>query len=213
MSNTLAIDLTAFVPTERENNRRHIEIVSTRSQKRARPRVVYALVAVAGLFVILMAQLLLSIWLSDGAYQISGLQQTQRDLSRDQQALGESLNVLQSPQNLEGQASALGMVMNTGSQGFLSLSGGVTRAPTAASTDTTVAADAAAYTPNALITPEISALGAAAAAAAPAGSAAVAAAPGAPAALGAPAVSAGTGSVASTPGAPAQTVLPSPITH
>jgi len=216
MSNTLAIDLTTFVPTERENNRRHIEIVSTRSQKRARPRVVYALVAVAGLFVILMAQLLLSIWLSDGAYQISGLQQTQRDLSRDQQALGESLNVLQSPQNLEGQASALGMVMNTGSQGFLSLSGGVTRAPTAASTDTTVAADAAAYTPNALITPEISALGAAAAAAAPAGSAAVAAAPGAPgapAALGAPAVSAGTGSVASTPGAPAQTVLPSPITH
>jgi hypothetical protein len=219
MSNTLAIDRTAFVPTERENNRRHVEIVSTRSQKRARPRVVYALVAVAGLFVILMAQLLLSIWLSDGAYQISGLQQTQRDLSRDQQALGESLNVLQSPQNLEGQASALGMVMNTGSQGFLSLSGGVTRAPTAATADTTVAADAAAYTPNALITPDISALGAAAAAAATAASTAVPAAPaapgapGAPAARGAPAVSAGTGSVASTPGAPAQTVLPSPITH
>ncbi|MBC7403854.1 MAG: hypothetical protein H7279_11875 [Microbacteriaceae bacterium] len=216
MSNTLAIDLSAFVPVERESHPRHIEIVATRSQKRARPRVVYALVAVAGLFVILMAQLLLSIWLSDGAYQISGLQQTQRDLSRDQQALGESLNVLRSPQNLEGQASALGMVMNTGSQGFLSLSGGVTRAPTAATADTTVAADAAAYTPNALITPDISALGAAAAAAATAGSAAVPAAPdaaGAPGAPGAPAVSAGTGSVASTSGAPAQTVLPSPITH
>ena len=216
MSNTLAIDLSAFVPVERESHPRHIEIVSTRSQKRARPRVVYALVAVTGLFVILMAQLLLSIWLSDGAYQISGLQQTQRDLSRDQQALGESLNVLQSPQNLEGQASALGMVMNTGSQGFLSLSGGVTRAPTPASADTTVAANAAVYTPNALITPDISALGAAAAAAATSAATAApgaTAVPGVPAALGAPAVSMGTGSVASSPGAPAQTVLPSPITH
>ncbi|MFM9921134.1 hypothetical protein [Lacisediminihabitans sp. H27-G8] len=201
MSNTLAIDLPDFLPAERDIHPRHIEIVSSRSQKRARPRVVYALVAVAGLFVILMAQLLLSIWLSDGAYQISGLQQTQRDLSRDQQALAESLNVLQSPQNLAGQATALGMVMNTGSQGFLSLSGGVTRAPTPAAADTAVAADAATYTPNALITPDISALGASAAAAA------------ATAATGAPAASAGAGSVASTPGAPAQTVLPSPITH
>jgi len=201
MSTTLAIDLPDFLPAEHDSHPRHIEIVSTRSQKRARPRVIYALVAVAGLFVILMGQLVLSIWLSDGAYQISGLQQTQRDLSRDQQALGESLNVLQSPQNLAGQASALGMVMNTGSQGFLSLSGGVTRAPTAATADTTVAADAAIYTPNALITPDISALGAAAAAAAAA------------VGTGAPAASTGAGSVASTPGAPAQTVLPSPITH
>lgn len=201
MSTTLAIDLPDFLPAEHDSHPRHIEIVSTRSQKRARPRVIYALVAVAGLFVILMGQLLLSIWLSDGAYQISGLQQTQRDLSRDQQALGESLNVLQSPQNLAGQASALGMVMNTGSQGFLSLSGGVTRAPTAATADTTVAADAAIYTPNALITPDISALGAAAAAAAAA------------VGTGAPAASTGAGSIASTPGAPAQTVLPSPITH
>jgi hypothetical protein len=204
MSNTLAIDLPAFVPAEVQVNPRHIEIVSTRSQKRARPRVVYALVAVAGLFVILMAQLLLSIWLSDGAYQISGLQQTQRELSRDQQALAESLNVLQSPQNLAGQASALGMVMNTGSQGFLSLSGGVTRAPTAATADTSVAADAATYTPNALITPDISALGASAAAAAAAATAA---------GTGAPGASTSAGSVASTTGAPASTVLPSPITH
>jgi hypothetical protein len=204
MSNTLAIDLPDFLPAEREIHPRHIEIVSSRSQKRARPRVVYALVAIAGLFVILIAQLLLSIWLSNGAYEISGLQQTQRDLSRDQQSLAESLNVLQSPQNLAGQASALGMVLNTGSQGFLSLSGGVTRAPTPATADTAVAADAATYTPNALITPDISALGATAAAATAATTAAAAGAPAAPA---------GVGSVTSTPGAPAQVVLPSPITH
>lgn len=197
MNNTLAVDLPAFAPAEVELVPRHIEIVSTRSQKRARPRVVYALVAIVGLFVILMVQLLLSIWLSDGAYQISALQQSQRELSRDQQALAESLHTLQSPQNLAAQASALGMVMNTGSQGYLSLAGGVSRAPTPASADTTVAAngaDAATNTPNALITPEITALG----------PATTTGAPGAPGA---------DGSVASTPGAPAQAVLPSPITH
>ncbi len=214
MSTTLAIDLPAFAPSElapgeRHDHRRHIEIVSTRSQKRARPRVVYALVAVAGLFVILMAQLLLSVWLSQGAYDISRLQQSQRALSNDQQMLVESLNVLQSPQNLAGRASALGMVLNTGSQGFLSLTGGVSRAPTAAKADTTVAPNAATYTPNILITPDISSLGAAAAAAAAAGTA------GAPAAAnaGAPAATATPGSVASTPGGSAPTTLPSPITH
>ena len=193
MSNALAIDLPAFVATKLDSHPRHIEIVSTRHQRRARPRVVYALVGVAGLFIILMAQLLLSIWLSDGAYQISGLQQTQRDLSRDQQALAESLNVLQSPQNLGGRASALGMVVNTGSQGFLSLAGGVTRAPTPAATDTAVSADVTKLAPNALITPDISAIGA--------GS------------NGAPGTPNPAGSVASTAETPATTVLPSPITH
>ena len=191
MSNTLAIDLSAFAPADGDSHPRHFEIVSTRSQKRARPRVVYALVAVAGLFLILVVQLLLSIWLSDGAYQISGLQQSQRDLSRDQQALAESLTVLQSPQNLAGRASALGMVMNSGSQGFLSLSGGVSRAPTAASADTTVSANVATFTPNALITPEISAF----------------------AATGAPGTPAPGGSVASTVPPAGATVLLAPITR
>ena len=201
MSNALAIDLPAFVPTEIDGHPRHIEIVSTRSQKRARPRAVYALVAVAGLFIILMVQLLLSIWLSDGAYQISGLQQTQRDLSRDQQALGESLNTLQSPQNLAGRASALGMVMNTGAQGFLSLTGGVTRAPMAATADTTVAADAAKFTPNALITPDLSAVGVVGAAGTTA------------AGTGAPGAPATNNSVASQTKGPPPIVLPSPITR
>ncbi len=207
MSHTLAIDLPAFDPAGVDRHPRHIEIVATRGQKRARPRVVYALVAVGGLFLILVAQLLLSIWLSNGAYQISGLQQTQRELARDQQALSESLDVLQSPQNLAGRASALGMVVNTGSQGFLSLAGGVTRAPTAAGAETTVSASAATFTPNALITPEVSSIGAAAAAALAGGTTANTATAGAPAAPGT------TGSVASTPEASASTAVPSPITH
>ena len=81
-------------PLEAPTRTRHIEIVSTRTQRRARPRTIYALVTVAGLFVILMAQLLLSIVLSDGAYQISALQAQQTELSRDTQTYTEQLDVL-----------------------------------------------------------------------------------------------------------------------
>lgn len=197
MSATAAIQLPAVHRSPGRLYPRHIEIVATRSQKRARPRAIYALVAVAGLFVILMAQLLLSIWLSDGAYQISALQHSQRELSRDQQALSESLNVLQSPQNLAERAFSLGMVMNTGSQGFLSLAGGVSREPTAASADTALAGNAVTNTPNALITQYITAIGG--------GS------------TGAPAATAPAGSVTSTAGPAAVpatvTALPSPVTH
>jgi hypothetical protein len=79
---------------------------------------------VAGLFVILMAQLLLSIWLSDGAYRIAALQTTQTNLTRDQQTLSEQLNVLRSPQSLSARAQALGMVMSNAPAVYLRLSDG-----------------------------------------------------------------------------------------
>ena len=109
-------------PQEQER-RRHLDVVSTRAQKKARPRAVYALVTVAGLFAILIAQLLLSIVVSDGAYQISSLQQVQKELVRDSQSLTEQLQVLQSPQHLAANAQALGMVTNS-STAFLQLSDG-----------------------------------------------------------------------------------------
>jgi hypothetical protein len=90
--------------------RRHIEVAPTRAQRRARPRLLPAVVTIAGIGVILLAQLLLSIVLADGAYQISTLQTQQRDLLRDQQALSEKLEVLGSTQNLTANAAALGMV-------------------------------------------------------------------------------------------------------
>lgn len=116
----LAYQLPASRPEPRE---RHIEIVATRSQRRARPRLVYAIVTVAGLLAVLVAQLLLSIALSDGAYQIASLQNQQRELVRDAEALGEQINVLQSPQNLAVSAVTLGMVSNS-STAFLRLSDG-----------------------------------------------------------------------------------------
>ncbi len=104
--------------------RRHIEIAATRGQKKSRPRAVYALVTVAGLFAILIAQLLLSIVVSEGAYQISSLQQEQRELARDQQVISEELQVLESPQHLAANAETLGMVSNS-STAYLRLADGV----------------------------------------------------------------------------------------
>lgn len=112
--------------------RRHIEIVSTRSQRRARPRLVYSLVIIAGLFAVLMSQLLLSIALADGAYQISALQSEQKELARDRDALTEELNVLNSPQNLAASAEALGMVSNTSAVYLNLATGSVLGEPSAA---------------------------------------------------------------------------------
>jgi cell division protein FtsB len=87
-------------------------VVATRAHRRARPRVFYALVAVIGVFAILLTQLLLSILLSDGAYRISALQSQTGELERDAQVLVESLDTLRSPQYLAANAESLGMVSN-----------------------------------------------------------------------------------------------------
>jgi hypothetical protein len=137
---------------------RHIEIVATRSQRRRRPRIVYAIVAVAGLFVILMAQLLLSIALSQGTYQISSLQTQQKNLARDTQTLTESLNVLRSPQNLAAQATTLGMVMNNSGSGWLRLSdGAVLKNPSAAGSTSATDAGGQSLVTNVLLTPQVTA--------------------------------------------------------
>ncbi|AMM20721.1 hypothetical protein AX769_11930 [Frondihabitans sp. PAMC 28766] len=96
-------------PTRR---RSPIEIVTSRAQRTARPRMVYALIATAALFVLLLTQLGISIALSNGAYQVSALQNEQTVLSRSQQKYTEKLGVLSSPQNIANNATALGMVRN-----------------------------------------------------------------------------------------------------
>lgn len=180
------------IPAENPEHTRHIEIVSTRSQRRARPRTVYALVTVAGLFVILMAQLLLSIVLSNGAYQISALQAQQIELSRDAQTYTEQLDVLKSPQNLSARAEALGMVMSTAPAAYLRLSdGAVIGTPTAMrASQAAVVGAGGALVPNSLLpTQQEPGTGTDSVAGAPSGTAVA-------------------GSVASTPG-----VLPAPVTH
>ena len=111
---------------------RHIEIVTTRNQRRARPRLAFSLIIIGGLFAVLASQLLLSIALADGAYQISALQAEQKELSRAQQSVTEQLNVLESPQNLAARAESLGLVSNNSAVYLDLATGAVMGAPTAA---------------------------------------------------------------------------------
>jgi hypothetical protein len=100
-------------PLGHEDDRRiHLEVVATRTQRRARPRIVYAIIGVGVLFAIVAAQLLVSIAVSQGAYQLNTLQNETKKLQRSYQVSSESLDRLSSPQNLAANANALGMVSN-----------------------------------------------------------------------------------------------------
>lgn len=107
----------------------HIEIVTTKAQRKARPRVLYAVVTVASMFVILAAQLLLSIVVTQGAYQIDSLQDQQKLLSRSEQNLLESLALQSSSQNLAAQAAGFGMVPNSSPYSLNVADGSVFRLP------------------------------------------------------------------------------------
>jgi hypothetical protein len=106
-----------------EPARTHLEVVPSRSQRRARPRALYAAIAVGSLLAIVVGQLLLSIAISQGAYQLNSLQDQQTQLQRSYQAVSEDLNRVSSPQNLAANANALGMVSNS-NPAYLRLSDG-----------------------------------------------------------------------------------------
>jgi len=113
----------------RQTPRRLTEVVTTRRQRKARPRVAHALVAVAGVLVIVGAQLLLSIAISGGAYRISDLQQEARGLTRSAESLGEQLEIAAATQHLANAAAVLGMVPAP-STSFLDLTtGAIVAAP------------------------------------------------------------------------------------
>ncbi|TCK63023.1 hypothetical protein [Curtobacterium sp. PhB136] len=119
MSTNLALVDPAVAPSRaprpsRDRNRPElVEVTPTRAQRRARPRIAYAIVAVAALGLLLLAQLGISMVLSQGAYQLNSLSAEQTKLSRTQQSLSEDLRVLDSPQNLARNAQALGMIANS----------------------------------------------------------------------------------------------------
>jgi len=114
---------------QRESRHPHIEVVATRAQRKARPKVAYAVVTIASLFVIFAAQLLLSIVVSDGAYQIEALQTQQKELLRTEQALNENLDLLGSTQHLAANAAHLGMVPSSAPMFLDIATGGIAGAP------------------------------------------------------------------------------------
>jgi len=127
-----------------------VEVTPTRAQRRARPRVVSAMVAVGALAALLLAQLGISMVLSKGAYQLDSLQSQQTELSRSQQQLDEQLNVLRSPQNLATNAQALGMIANSTPVYLDPKTGAVYGTPTPAASSTG-ATSAGNQVPNALL--------------------------------------------------------------
>lgn len=122
MTTALARALPTPEPAE-PRRLRSVEVGSTRRQRRARPRTVYAVTTMIGVLAILTAQLLTSIVLSQGAYEISELQADRKQLDRTAEGLTERLDVLSSPQQLAASAQALGM-RTASTPAFLSLSDG-----------------------------------------------------------------------------------------
>ncbi|MBT1623947.1 hypothetical protein KK101_14735 [Curtobacterium flaccumfaciens pv. oortii] len=118
MSTNLALVDPAVVPSraprpDRQRRPELVEVTPTAAQRRARPRIGYAVTAVVALGVLLLAQLGISMVLSQGAYTLSALGTEQTNLSRTQQSLSEELRVLDSPQNLARNAQSLGMIANS----------------------------------------------------------------------------------------------------
>lgn len=98
-----------------------------------RPRVFYATVTVAVVAAIIIAQIVLSVSVSSGAYEIATLQKTSKDLSRTYTAVSQQLAEVSSPQHVAAQAESYGMV-SSNSPAYLRLADGkILGAPHAAS--------------------------------------------------------------------------------
>lgn len=128
-----------------------IQVVATRAQRKARPRVFYALVSMGVVFGIIIANLLVSVAVASGAYEIASLQQSNKELTRTYQTMNQDLDRLSSPQNLAANAEALGMVINN-TPVYLRISdGAVLGTPVAASPNAGVITGAAGAIPNSLL--------------------------------------------------------------
>ncbi len=76
----------------------------------AAPKLRYILVTLLGIFAILAVQLMLSIALSGGAYEIASLKGEMRQTEQKRQMVAEDINALIAPDTLAGLATSMGMV-------------------------------------------------------------------------------------------------------
>ncbi|MFO7690177.1 MAG: hypothetical protein R6W83_06430 [Cryobacterium sp.] len=135
-------------PVSARPERRGFSIVAPAPVHRTRPRIAYALVATTGVVAIVVAQLLLSVGISQGAYEVSTLQSDQVELGRTTESVSEDLVRVSSPQSLAANAESLGMVSNS-SPVYLRLSDGAVLGAPASATGSQ--AGAASLVPNALL--------------------------------------------------------------
>ena len=109
-------------PTREERGRRLRPV--EQSESRRRPKLVYALVALAGALVIGAAQMGLTLATTHDSFVVADLKSQQRSLGLEAQALEEQLAGANSPQALANKASELGMVV-AGTASYLRLSDGM----------------------------------------------------------------------------------------
>lgn len=76
----------------------------------AAPKLRYIVVTLLGIFAILAVQLMLSIALSGGAYEIASLKGEMRQTEQKRQMVAEDINALVAPDTLAGLATSMGMV-------------------------------------------------------------------------------------------------------
>jgi len=144
----MAERLIAVVPAPEPT--RQLRAVSPAVGRKRRPKVFFATVTVIAFFAIVVAQILLSISLQSGAYEIAGLQRDVRELGRTFQSATQDLDRMTSPQNVAQSAEVLGMVGNSNPV-YLRLSDSlVTGAATAAGAGGTLVAQGN-LVPNAML--------------------------------------------------------------
>ncbi|HEV7848367.1 MAG TPA: hypothetical protein VGO88_03455 [Mycetocola sp.] len=140
----------AFAPSPQETAPRPVRAVPAAAQ-RPKPKLAYAVVAIGGVLAMVVVQLLLSVGLSHGAYEISALQQQQQTLSWQQQSASNDLLEVSSPQFIAANAQALGMVIN-GTPAYLRLSdAAVIGVPAAAMEETEIPVGPSTLVANSLI--------------------------------------------------------------
>jgi hypothetical protein len=85
-------------------------LVGTPTKAKRRPRIFYAAVMVGVVAVIIVGQIVLSVAVSSGAYDIQALQQENKELSRTYADSSQKLAAASAPQHVAALAEGLGMV-------------------------------------------------------------------------------------------------------
>lgn len=122
-----------------------------RPAPRRRPKLVYALTALAGAALIAVAQIGLTLATTHDSFVLADLTSQQRALTLEAQALQDELAGISSPQALASQAASMGMVV-AGSASYLRLSdGAVAGAGTSAGWVSAIDPNGSAAVANALL--------------------------------------------------------------
>lgn len=151
MSATAAFSHPRTAPVPGRSAPRPVRAVPAAAARRARPKLAYAVTAVGGVLTMVVVQLLLSVGLSQGAYEISALERAQTTLGWQKASVSENLLEVSSPQFIAANAQALGMVIN-GTPAYLRLSdGAVIGVPAAATAQTDIPVGAATLVANSLL--------------------------------------------------------------